>query len=95
MNPINRFIYTLNRPIPWKRSVYENTQQWSRIRTGDVVECAVENSDGILYRVEEIFADTAEARVAHLDADGTTPLEHYTLALRMLRPLGATALDER
>jgi hypothetical protein len=87
MNLFQRFVYTLNRPIDWKRSSHEAFDQWKPIRVHDVVEAAVEVPNGIRYRVEEINAETLEARVARLDADGSTPLERYTLALKMLRPL--------
>ncbi len=86
MNIFQRFVYTLNRPIAWKRSSHERTDQWKAIRIGDVVEAAVENPSDIRYRVEEIFAEEQKARVVRLGAKNEE-LERYTLGLIMLRPL--------
>ncbi len=86
MNIFQRFVYTLNRPIDWKRSSHENTDQWRIIKAGDVVEAAIENTSNILYRVEEVLPHSNEARVVRLGAKNEE-LERYTLALVMLRPL--------
>ncbi|TAE28735.1 MAG: hypothetical protein EAZ92_07840 [Candidatus Kapaibacterium sp.] len=86
MNIFQRFVYTLNRPVAWKRSSHENTDQWKAIRIGDVIEAAVENPSAIRYRVEEIFAEEQKARVVRLGAKNEE-LERYTLGLIMLRPL--------
>ena len=90
MNIFQRFVYTLNRPVAWKRSSHENTDQWKAIRQGDTVEAAIENPGGLRYRVEEVFSDTNEARVVRLGANNTE-FERYTLALVMLRPLKTAA----
>jgi hypothetical protein len=90
MNIFQRFVYTLNRPVAWKRSSHENTDQWKAIRTGDIVEAAIENPGGLRYRVEEVLSDTNEARVVRLGANNAEH-ERYTLALVMLRPLNAAA----
>jgi hypothetical protein len=87
MNIFQRFFYTLYRPIDWKRSSHEAFDQWKPIQVNDIVEAAVEVPNGIRYRVETIDQHTLEARVARLADDGATPLERYTLALKMLRPL--------
>lgn len=87
MNIFKRFFYTLYRPVEWKRSSHENFEHWKGIKAGDVVEAAVEVPGTIRYRVEELNADIMQARVARLDTDGVTPLEHYTLSLKMIRPL--------
>jgi hypothetical protein len=87
MNIFKRFFYTLYRPVNWKRSSHENFEHWKGVSIGDVVEAAVENPGDIRYRVEEINAESLEARVVRLDKDGVTPLEGYTLSLKMLRPL--------
>jgi hypothetical protein len=86
MNIFQRFVYTLNRPVDWKRSSHENTDQWRTIKAGDVVEAAIENTSNILYRVEEVLPHSNEARVVRLGAKNEE-LERYTLALVMLRPL--------
>lgn len=89
MNIFKRFFYTLYRPVDWKRSSHENYEHWKGIKVGDVVEAAVENPTGIRYHVEELDESALQARVARLDTDGTTPLERYTLSLKMLRPITA------
>lgn len=89
MNIFQRFVYTLNRPVAWKRSSHENTDQWKAIRVGDIVEAAVENPSGLRYRVEELIADTNQARVVRIGANNEE-FERYTLAMVMLRPLAVT-----
>ncbi len=92
MNPIKRLIGTLYRPYPWKRSSHENTDQYMAIKAGDVVECAIEHTDGILYRVESIDLAAGEARIRRLANDGKTDTnEVYTVAPVMLRPLRTSA----
>ncbi len=87
MNIFKRFFYTLYRPVDWKRSSHENFEHWKGIKVGDVVEAAVENPNGIRYRVEEMNEAELQARVTRLDSDGATALENYTLSLKMLRPI--------
>ncbi|MCS6808291.1 MAG: hypothetical protein RML40_06705 [Bacteroidota bacterium] len=94
MNFINklaqRFIYTLYRPVKWKRSSHENYEHWKGIKVGDIVEAAVECPNGIRYRVEELYESSMEARIVRLDNKGE-PQEHYTLSLRMIRPVSHTS----
>lgn len=89
MNIFQRFVYTLNRPVAWKRSSHENTDQWKAIRVGDVVEAAVENPSNMRYRVEEILPEGTHARVVRIGANNEE-FERYTLAMVMLRPLATT-----
>ncbi len=82
-----KLLYTLDRKFDWKRSSHESTDQAKAINTGDVVECAIENTSDILYRVESINHAANEARVRRLDTNGRDTSEAYTLAPVMLRPL--------
>jgi len=85
MNPVKRLIHTLHRRVEWTRSSHENTDQAKTLKSGDIVECAIENPDGVRYRIESIDHTLQEARVRRLAANGSETNELYTLAPVMLR----------
>jgi hypothetical protein len=86
MKLLDKLLYIVDRRYHWTRSSHEATTQSLAIRAGDVVECAIENTSDILYRVESIDFTTNEARVRRLAADGRSDTaEVYTLAPVMLR----------
>jgi hypothetical protein len=85
---LEKIKHILFRGYEWNRSGHEQTDQSKTIKAGDVVECAIENTDGILYRVEAIDFAASEARVRRLAGDGKSDTQEiYTLAPVMIRPL--------
>jgi hypothetical protein len=88
---MNKFLNIFYRRFEFQRSSHnDNNDQFMSIQAGDVVECAIESTDGLLYRVESIDHAASQARVRLLADGGKTDTNTvYTLAPVMLRPLKA------
>ncbi len=61
------------------------TAHTQAVKVGDVVEYAVLFSQYIRYRVEELYSNTAEAKIRLLNADGSAADQTYRAPLQMLR----------
>lgn len=72
-----------NRKFDWQRTCFEQTDQWKKLKVGDIVECAVQFNEGIRYKIEHIDQAEQKATIQRIDQGGN---EAYTLALVMLRP---------
>jgi hypothetical protein len=90
---MNKFLNIFFRRFEFQRSSHnDDNDQFTSIQAGDVVECAIETPDGLLYRVESINHATGEARVRLLADGGKADTNTiYTLAPVMLRPLKKAA----
>lgn len=86
MSKITDFIKKFTfKDFDFKPNGYNNAGQWKAIRSGDVVEYAVQES-AFQYKVEEIL-DGGLARIRKIEHDGSHGKEAYPAPLQMLRPL--------
>lgn len=74
------------KPYNWKKNGYDITDQWKTVKLGDTVEFAMTVTEDVQYKVEQIYAETGEAFIRRMSADGSTG-EAYRVGLVMLRPI--------
>lgn len=72
------------KPYDWKKNGHDITNQWKSLKVGDTVEFAMTVTEDIVYIIEHIYADSAEASIRIQSKDGSTT-QSYRVGLVMLR----------
>ncbi|GDX66275.1 hypothetical protein LBMAG36_13420 [Chlorobiota bacterium] len=73
------------KPYDWKKNGHDITNQWKSLKVGDTVEFAMTVTEDIVYTIEHIYADSAEASIRVQSKDGSAA-QAYRVGLVMLRP---------
>lgn len=88
MNIVEKILNAITKQYVFKRNGYDGHFRAHRnnapLKVHDMVEFAVEETDGIKYVVEEVYPTDNKAKVRRVASDGTKH-EAYTLAVGMLR----------
>jgi hypothetical protein len=74
------------KPYDWKKNGHDITNQWKSLKVGDTVEFAMTVTEDIVYTIEHIYAETAEASIRIQTKDGSAG-QTFRVGLVMLRPL--------
>ncbi len=88
MNIVEKILNAITKQYVFKRNAYDGAFRAHRnnepIKPNEVVEFAVEETDGIKYVVEEILASDQKVRIRRIAPDGTR-YEAYTVAIGQVR----------